>query len=49
VPCNESRFWRTAAVRVMLERAMGLPFWCYTTDGLLGRTPDGRKQMYNET
>src|SRR5205814_10190481 len=23
VPCKESRFWRTAAERVMLERAMG--------------------------
>src|ERR1700694_612502 len=48
VPCNESRFWRTAAERVILDKDMGQPFWCYATDGLLGRIPDPTKQMFNE-
>src|SRR5258708_38098442 len=39
VSCKESRFWRTAEERVMLEEDMGKPFWRYATDGLLGRTP----------
>ena len=32
VPCSESRFWRTAAESVMLEIAIGKPFWCYATE-----------------
>src|SRR5579871_1963740 len=47
VPCSESRFWRTAAERVTLFKDMGLPFWCYATDGLLGRGPDRTKQLIN--
>src|SRR5579883_1431754 len=38
VPCKESRFWRTAAERVTLFKAMGVTFLVYATDGLLGRT-----------
>src|ERR1700681_2953131 len=49
VPCKESRFWRTAAERVMLDKDMGEPFWRYATVSLLGRTPDRRKQIINET
>src|SRR5882724_5589393 len=48
VPCRESRFWRTAAERVMLDKDMEQPFWRYATVGLLGRTPDLRKEMINE-
>jgi hypothetical protein len=48
VSCKESRFWRTAAERVMLDKDMGQPFWRYATDGLLGRTPDPRKEIINE-
>src|SRR3954453_5694498 len=31
VPCKESRFWRTAAERVMLDKDMERPFWRYAT------------------
>src|SRR5207342_1733079 len=29
--CRESRFWRTAAERVMLDKDMERPFWRYAT------------------
>src|SRR5580692_3749560 len=48
VSCKESRFWRTAAERVILDKDMEQPFWRYATDGLLGRTPDPRNQVLNE-
>src|SRR4051794_21399359 len=34
VPCKESRFWRTAAERVMLDRDMG-----YDLSGVINRRP----------
>src|SRR3974390_661681 len=48
VSCKESRFWRTAADRVMLDKDMERPFWRYAHFGLHGRAPEPRNPPINE-